>query len=61
MKKLFALSLLGTFCFVGCGSETKVTKPDSFLPPTQPASAGSGGGGAADSGSETSPSVELKP
>jgi uncharacterized protein YcfL len=57
MKKLFALCLLGTFCFVGCGSETKVTAPDKFLPPTQPASAGAG----AEGGSETSPSVELKP
>ncbi len=61
MKKLFALCLLGSFCFVGCGSDTKVSAPKEFLPPTQPASAGSGGGGAADGGSETSPSVELKP
>jgi hypothetical protein len=61
MKKLFALCLLGTFCFVGCGSETKVTAPDKFLPPTQAASAGSGGGAGADGGSETAPSVELKP
>lgn len=32
------------FAVVGCESKTEITAPDTFLPPTQSADAGSGGG-----------------
>jgi len=47
--KIFALLIVATACFVGCGeNKNKVSAPDKFLPPTKPAGVGTGGGDSSD-------------
>ena len=56
--KIFALLVVATAFFVGCGdSGNKVSAPEKFLPPTKPAGVGTGGG---DDSSGGTASAEVK-
>lgn len=53
LRRLFVLSF--ALSTIGCGSsETKVTAPTQFLPPTAAAGAGSSGGGNSSKPNDTS-------